>query len=107
MDLPPRAAAMYQTWWNFANYAANATNPDGSWAYTVADASSAASQINRDVYSGQGGYNPIGLSQLFSIARQLGNATNAIGQAGPGGAITPIGGVAFLIGWACLAIAAI
>lgn len=89
MQLPPKAEAMYQTWWNFANYAANARNPDGSYAYSVTDASSAASQINRDVYGGQGGYQPIGLSQLFSIARKIGNSTDALAQADPASPITP------------------
>lgn len=72
---------MYTTWWSFVNYAANAKNPDGTWAYGVTDAQSAASAINRDVYSGQGGYNPIGLSQLFSTARKIGNATDTLGTA--------------------------
>jgi hypothetical protein len=81
MDLPSAAAAMYNTWWSFAQYAANATNADGSWAYTVTDASSAASQVNRDVYGGAGGYNPIGLSQLFSVARKIGNTASAIASA--------------------------
>lgn len=88
MDLPPAADAMYKTWWAFAQYAAQATNPDGSWAYSVTDASSAASQINRDVYGGQGGYNPIGLSQLFSIARKIGNSTAALAAADPASPIT-------------------
>lgn len=79
---------MYQTWWAFANYAANAQTPSGGWAYTPADASSAASQINRDVYGGAGGYNPIGLSQLFGIARRIGNATNELANAADESPIT-------------------
>lgn len=81
MNLTGAAAAMYSTWWSFAEYAANATNEDGSYAYTVTDASSAASQINRDVYGGQGGYNPIGLSQLFSVARRISNTSVNISAA--------------------------
>lgn len=87
MDLPPLADAMYKTWWSFANYAANAREDDGSYSYTVTDASSAASQINRDIYGGQGGYNPIGLSQLFSIARKIGNSTASLAAAAPGAQI--------------------
>lgn len=74
MELPPSAAAMYRTWWAFAQYAASAREADGSYSFSVADASSAASQINRDVYGGQGGYHPIGLSVLFSKARAIANA---------------------------------
>lgn len=88
MDLPSAAQAMYNTWWSFVNYAANATDANGKYAYSVTDASSAASAINKDVYGGQGGYNPIGLSQLFSVARKIGNATGALGQADPSSAIT-------------------
>lgn len=80
---------MYSTWWNFANYAANARAADGSYSFNVADAQSAASQVNRDVYGGQGGYNPIGLSQLFSTARKLGNATNQLAGAADASPITP------------------
>lgn len=89
MDLPAAAQAMYKTWWSFASYAATAKNPDGSWAFSVTDASSAASDINRNVYGGQGGYNPIGLSQLFSRARAIGNATGNLAAAAPGDTITP------------------
>lgn len=87
MQLPPLADAMYKTWWSFANYAANAVDAAGKFLYSVTDASSAASQINKDVYGGQGGYNPIGLSQLFSVARKIGNATSALSSADSGGSI--------------------
>jgi hypothetical protein len=88
MPLPGAAQAMYDTWWQFASYAATATNQDGSYAYTVTDASSAASQINKDVYGGQGGYNPIGLSQLFSAARSISNAGRALTTADDSGQIS-------------------
>lgn len=81
MQLPPLADAMYKTWWSFVSYAALAREADGSYSYSVTDASSAASAINKDVYGGQGGYNPIGLSQLFSVARKIGNATSALSGA--------------------------
>lgn len=81
MDLPPAADAMYKTWWSFANYAANAKNADGTWAFSVADASSAASQIAKDVGGQYASWSPIGLSQLFSRARTIGNATNSLGAA--------------------------
>lgn len=84
MQLPPLAQAMYNTWWSFANYAANAVDAAGRYLFTVTDASSAASAVNRDVYGGQGGYNPIGLSKLFSVARKIGNATSALISASGG-----------------------
>lgn len=89
MPLPPAAANMYNTWWSFAEYAANATNEDGSYAFSITDASSAASDINNNIYGGQGGYNPIGLSQLFSIARRISNTNVAITNAAPDSPITP------------------
>lgn len=89
MDLPTQAANMYNTWWSFANYAANAQNPDGSWAYTVADASAAAAEISRTVGGNYESWSPIGMSQLFSVARKLGNATNQVGAADASSPITP------------------
>ena len=89
MDLPALADAMSKTWWSFANYAASAVDAAGNYLFTVADASSAASQINRDVYGGQGGYNPIGLSQLFSVARKIANATKTVDAADDSAPITP------------------
>lgn len=85
MELPPLADTMYKTWWSFVSYAANARNEDGKYAYTVTDASSAASQISKDVGGLYASYNPIGVSQLFSIARKIGNSSNAITNA-PGSA---------------------
>lgn len=85
MDLPPQADAMYKTWWSFANYAANAREADGSYSFTVADLSSAASQISKTVGGAYSAYNPIGVSQLFSIARRISNASGALGDA-PGSA---------------------
>ncbi|HEV2222424.1 MAG TPA: hypothetical protein VGR84_05420 [Candidatus Acidoferrales bacterium] len=78
MELPDAAAAMYSTWWSFANYAANAKTEDGGWAFSVADASAAASQISKTVGGQYASWNPIGLSQLFSRARTIGNATNSL-----------------------------
>jgi hypothetical protein len=74
VELPPSAARMYQAWWSFAQYAASAREADGSYSFNVADVQTAASQINRDVYGGQGGYNPPGLSVLFGKARAIANA---------------------------------
>jgi hypothetical protein len=78
---------MYQTWWSFANYAANAREADGSYSFTVTDASSAASQIASTVGGPFESWNPIGLSQLFSVARKIGNATTALGAAPGSGTI--------------------
>lgn len=89
MDLPTAAASVYQTWWSFANYAASSRDQNGAYSFTVADAQSAASQVNRDVYGGAGGYNPIGISQLFGIARRIANSSAALGQAAPTSPITP------------------
>lgn len=89
MELPALADAMYKTWWSFANFAASAVDGAGKFLYSVADASAAASQINRDVYGGAGGYNPIGLSQLFSVARKIANGTKSIDQAADASPITP------------------
>lgn len=88
MPLPPAAQSMYSTWWQFASDAATTTNPDGSYAYTLATAQAAASDINTNVYGGQGGYNPIGLSQLFAAARKISNTSVAISAASPESPIT-------------------
>lgn len=89
MELPPAAAAMYSTWWGFALQAATTRNPDGSFAFTPPDASAAASAISRDVGGAYAKWSPIGLSQLFSVARSIGNAENALNQAGPGDRLDP------------------
>lgn len=89
MDLPDSASGMIRNWWQFVSYAANAREADGSFSYGLTDASSAASDINRNVYGGQGGYNPIGLSQLFSIARGNAHAQNALAAADDSARITP------------------
>ncbi len=89
MELPSRAEAMYNTWWSFANYAANAKDAAGNWAYTVTDASSAASEISRTVGGQYASWSPIGMSQLFSAARKIGNATDALTTADPASPITP------------------
>lgn len=65
---------MYRTWWSFAQYAATARDDQGNYLYDVATVQSAASIVNREVYGGQGGYSPPGLSVLFSKARAMGNA---------------------------------
>lgn len=79
--MPDQAAAMYSTWWSFVNYAANAREADGSYSFQVTDVSSAASQISRTVGGPYSSYNPIGVSQLFSYARKISNATTALGDA--------------------------
>lgn len=81
MDLPAQADAMYKTWWSFVSYAANAREADGSYSFSVTDVSSAASQISRDVGGAYSSYNPIGVSQLFSVARKIGNATTSLATA--------------------------
>ena len=83
MDLPPRAAALYSTWWSFVSYAANAVSPTGEYAYTLTDVSSAASSIAKSVGGDYANYNPIGISQLFSVARGIAKAGAALGSANP------------------------
>lgn len=88
MDLAPAAAAMYKSWWSFVNYAASAREADGSYSFTVADTSAAASQISKDVGGNYASYNPIGVSQLFGIARRIANSSSALSQADPSSPIT-------------------
>lgn len=83
MELPPAAAAMYSTWWGFALQAATTLAPDGKYAYSVADASAAASAISRDVGGAYAQWSPIGMSQLFSAARQIGHSQAALNAASP------------------------
>lgn len=86
MELPNAADAMYKTWWSLAQQAANTLNPDGSYAYGPADLSSAASQISKTVGGPYESYNPIGLSQLFGIARRMANAAkNLFSSSGSSG----------------------
>lgn len=89
MDLPAAADAMYKTWWSFANYAANAREADGTYSFTVTDTSAAASEVSKTVGGAFASYNPIGISQLFSVARKIGNATSALGRADPSAPIDP------------------
>lgn len=87
MDLPPRAAQLYSTWWSFVSYAASAVNESGDFLYTLTDASSAASEISKTVGGSYANYNPIGISQLFSVARTIAKAGAALGAAGEDTAI--------------------
>lgn len=72
---------MYQTWWTFANNLANARNDDGSYAVTIAQAQAIAGQVYPDFEQTAAPYNPVGLSQLFAVARRIGNAGNALSAA--------------------------
>lgn len=83
MDLPPRAAALYSTWWSFVSYAANAVDATGAYSYTLTDVSSAASELSKSVGGDYANYNPIGISQLFSVARGIAKAGAALGAADP------------------------
>lgn len=88
MDLPEPAAGMYSTWWSFALHAATARTDTGAYAFQVTDASAAASAISRDVGGQYASWSPIGLSQLFSLARQLGNSQAALAGADNASPIT-------------------
>jgi hypothetical protein len=81
MNLPPRAAALYNVWWSFVSFAASAVDALGNFKYTLTDASSAAADIAKTVAGAYAGYNPIGLSQLFSAARNIAKAGAALGAA--------------------------
>lgn len=87
MDLPPRAAALYGTWWQFVSYAASAVDESGAFKYTLTDASSAASDISKTLGGQYATYNPIGISQLFSVARNIAKAGNALNGADAGAQI--------------------
>ena len=89
MELPPAAAAMYSTWWGFALQAATTIAPDGKYAYSVADASAAASAISRDVGGRYASWSPIGMSQLFSAARQIAHSQGALNSASPTDRLDP------------------
>lgn len=85
MDLPTQADAMYKTWWAFVNNLANARDDQGKYAVNVAQAQAIASEVFPSFEGTAAPYNPIGLSQLFSVARKIGNASGAVAAA-PGGA---------------------
>lgn len=87
MQLPPLADAMYSTWWAFVNNLAQARNPDGTYAVNVAQAQSIASVVYPEYQGTVAPYNPIGLSQLFSTARKIGNATTSLSGASGGAPI--------------------
>lgn len=89
MILPPQAAAMYPTWWQFVQGLAQATNPDGTYELNIAQAQSIASNIYPDFEATAAPYNPIGLSQLFSAARKISNTAVAIDNAPGDSPITP------------------
>jgi hypothetical protein len=81
VNLPPRAAALYNVWWSFVSYAASAVDAAGKFLYTLTDASSAASDIAKTIGGAYAAYNPIGISQLFSAARTIARAGAALGSA--------------------------
>lgn len=89
MELPPPAEAMYKTWWAFVNNLANARNDDGTYAVNIAQAQAIATQVYPDYEGTSAPYNPIGLSQLFSIARRIANSAGSIAGAAPGDRIGP------------------
>lgn len=88
MDLPAAASAMYERWWSFASYVANQLVPQLGAFGALQVAQEAASDINRNVYGGAGGYNPIGLSQLFAVANRINRSGQALASADPASPIT-------------------
>lgn len=83
MNLPPAAAAMYNTWWSFVAGIANERNDQGGYAYNIAQAQSIAAQVFPDYEGTVAPYNPIGLSQLFGAARRIQNAVVDVATADP------------------------
>lgn len=81
MDLPPKAAALYGVWWQFVRYAASAVDAAGKFLYTLTDVSSAASDIAKTIGGDYSSYNPIGISQLFSRARDIAKASASLASA--------------------------
>lgn len=80
-NLPPRADAMYTSgWWNFATAAADAGFGSGGWDYTLTDATSAGAQLAGQ-YRGLETFDTVGLSQMFSRARSIANASLSFTQA--------------------------
>lgn len=78
MDLPPAADAMYKTWWSFVSYAASTISTETGRVFSAAETQEAASDISRTVGGAYAGYNPIGLSQLYGVARSIARATDAL-----------------------------
>lgn len=80
---------MYSTWWAFALQAATARTDTGAFAYQPPDFSAAASAISRDVGGQYARFDPVGLSQLFSLGRQIGAAQGALAAAADSDRLTP------------------
>lgn len=80
---------MYSTWWSFALQAATTLAPDGRFAFSPPDFSAAASEISKTTGGPYAKFDPVGLSQLFSVARTIGSANNALNAAGPGDRLDP------------------
>lgn len=74
---------MYSTWWTFALQAATTRDAEGNYAYGVQTFQAAASIIRSDVGGDYANYDAPGLSQLFSIARGIGNSQAALAAAAP------------------------
>lgn len=71
MNLSAAAQNAYATWWPLVTSAAASRTPQGGYTYTPADLSSAASQLSKSVGGQYASFNPIGLSQLFGVARTI------------------------------------
>lgn len=78
---------MYSTWWSFVVYAASAVSPATGKPYSPPEVSEAASEVSRTVGGAYASYNPIGVSQLFGIARKIANSANRLNSADPGAAL--------------------
>jgi len=88
VPLTPELQDTYRAWWQLVQYAAQAKEADGGYAYTVADVQTAASQILAE--AGQPRPFSLGpqLSSLFGMARAADRAITTLSAAGPGDSIT-------------------
>jgi hypothetical protein len=81
MPLPPELQDTYRAWWQLAQQAATALDPDGGYAYRSTDMISAAAQIMTDTGQSLSMGTSRQLMQLFSIARGNANASDQLSNA--------------------------
>lgn len=88
MPLPPELADTYRTYWAFAQQAAQAKNPDGSYAYTTTDLVAAVADALGATGQSVSFQTASQLGSLFGIARSASRANDTLMAAEPGSPIT-------------------
>lgn len=88
MPLPPELADTYRNYWAFAQQAAQAKNPDGSYAYTTTDLVSAVAEALAATGESVSFQTASQLGSLFGIARTASRANDALMAAEPDSPIT-------------------